>query len=127
MAEFESLELNGGTWHGILRSDTPPGRLILVHFGDRVAEAQLSPIDQTSWRVAVGIPSDRLSDGVQSFLLLEDDGKDVDPPQPGALHLASLTLAAGEALEYDLLNELTLLRSEVDLLKKELRRLASRD
>lgn len=126
MAEFESLELNGGTWHGVLRGDAPLGRLILVHLGDRVAEAQVVPIDPTSWRVAVTLPLDRLSDGVQSFLLMRDGGKDLDPPQPDARHLGSLTLAAGQVLEYDLLNELALLRSEVDLLKKELRRLASR-
>lgn len=125
MAEFESLELNGGIWHGVLRGHTSPGRLILVHLGDRVAEAQLTPIDPTSWRVAVTLPLDRLSDGVQSFLLLQDGGQDMDPPQSAARHLGSLTLAAGRVQEYDLLNELALLRSEVDLLKKELRRLAS--
>lgn len=125
MNQFETLELKGGIWHGVLQSDTEPGRIILVHYGERIAQARVTPNGENSWRVAVAIPSERLSDGLQSFLLLQDDGKDLDAPQPGALHLASMSLSAGEALDYDLLQELTLLRNEVDLLKKELRRLAA--
>ena len=39
MSEFESLGLKIGIWQGILRRETPPGRLMLVHMGSPVAEA----------------------------------------------------------------------------------------
>lgn len=125
MTEFESLGLKGGVWQGLLTCDQAPGRLLLVHLGDRVAEARVSPEGTGQWRVEVAIPSNRLADGVQAFLLLEDGGAAGMPLQSGARHLGSLTLVAGEMLDDDLRAELNLMRSELDLLKKELRRLAA--
>ncbi|MFC3568337.1 hypothetical protein [Paracoccus sp. TOH] len=126
MNEFESLGLKGGIWQGVLQRPTPPARLVLVHMGARVAEARVSPDAAGGWRVAAPIPAERLSDGVQSFLLLEDQGEEGEPPRPGALHLGSLTLVAGALLDDDLRAELELMRAELELLKKELRRLAAR-
>lgn len=125
MDQFESLGLKSGIWQGTLRRDTPPARLLVVHMGSRVGEARATAQEDGSWRIAAAIPAEKLSDGVQTFILLEDQGKDSEPPQPGAPHLASLTLVAGTPLEQDLLAELSLMRSELDLLKKELRRLAA--
>lgn len=124
MDQFESLGLKSGIWQGILRREAPPARLLLVHMGNRVGEARATAQDDGSWRVAAAIPAEKLSDGVQTFILLEDQGKDTEPPQPGAPHLASLSLIAGTPLENDLLAEMNLMRGELDLLKKELRRLA---
>ncbi|WP_199261016.1 hypothetical protein [Paracoccus binzhouensis] len=126
MSEFESLGLKGGIWHGLLHRATPPARLVLVHMGARVGEARLDPEGEGVWRVSAAIPAERLSDGVQSFLLLEDQGEEGEPPRPGALHLGSLTLVAGALLDDDLRAELDLMRAELELLKKELRRLAAR-
>lgn len=123
--DFESLGLKSGIWQGVLRRDTPPARLLLVHLGARVGEARATPQDDGSWRIAAAIPGERLSDGVQTFMLLEDRGEALEPPQPSALHLASLTMLAGAPLEQDMRAEMDLMRSELDLLKKELRRLAA--
>lgn len=125
MSDFESLGLKSGIWQGILRRDTPPGRVLLVHMGSRVADARATAQDDGSYRIAAAIPSDKLSDGVQTFILLEDGGQDSAQPQPGALHLASLSIVAGEPLDEDMRAEMDLIRSELDLVKKELRRLAS--
>jgi hypothetical protein len=125
MDAFESLGLRSGIWQGILRRETPPARLVLVHNGNRVAEARAAEEPGGGWRIAAAIPPERLSDGVQSFLLLEDEAGEGDPPQPGALRLGSITLIAGELLDDDLRAELTLMRAELELLKKELRRLAA--
>ncbi len=124
MSEFESLGLKGGIWQGVLRRETPPGRLLLVHMGEPVAEARAEPEGQ-GWRIAAPIPPGRLSDGAQSFLLVEDQGTGTDPVQPGARRLSSLTLVAGALLEGDMLAEMALMRAELELLKKELRRLAA--
>lgn len=125
MDQFESLGLKSGIWQGTLRRETPPDRLLLVHMGNRVGEARATAQEDGSWRIAAAIPAEKLSEGVQTFILIEDQGRDNEPPQPGAPQLASLSLVAGAVLEQDLLAELNLMRSELDLVKKELRRLAA--
>lgn len=125
MDQFESLGLKSGIWQGVLRRDTPPGRLLLVHMGARVGDARATAQDDGSWRIAAAIPPQKLSDGVQTFLLLEDQGEGAEPPQAGASHLSSLSIVAGELVEEDMRAEMNLLRSELDVLKKELRRLAA--
>ncbi|RCW84082.1 hypothetical protein [Paracoccus lutimaris] len=126
MREFESLGLKAGIWQGMLMRGTPPGRLILVHLGAPVANARVTPEGEGRWRVAAAIPAERLSDGVQTFLLYEDMAENDAPPAPapGAIPLGRLTMVAGALLDDDLRAELDLLRSELDLVKKELRRLA---
>ena len=124
MNEFETLGLRGGIWQGILQRKTPPARLLLVHMGARIAEARATPEGDGRWRITVAIPAERLSDGVQTFLLVEDEAQGVAPPDPGAVQLSHLTVGAGEPLDLDLRAELDLLRGELDLMKKELRRLA---
>ncbi|KGJ04855.1 hypothetical protein SAMN04487972_108149 [Paracoccus halophilus] len=125
MSDFESLGLKGGIWQGVIARAEPPGRLSLVHLGERIAEVLATPEGAGQWRIASAIPSGRLSDGVQTFLLLEDRGEGAAPLQPGARQLGKLTLAAGALLDDDLLAELDLMRSELDLVKRELRRLAA--
>lgn len=125
MEGFESLGLKGGIWEGFLHRQTPPGRLVLAHLGQRVGIARATAQEEGAWRIAAAIPSDRLSDGVQSFILLEDDGEDGEPPRPGARQLGAISLVAGKPLDLDLLAELELMRSELELLKRELRRVAA--
>lgn len=125
MDQFESLGLKSGIWLGVLRRDVAPGRLLLVHMGARVGDARATAQDDGTWRIAAAIPPQKLSDGVQTFLLLEDQGEGAEPPQAGARHLASLSIVAGELVEEDMRAEMNLMRSELDLLKKELRRLAA--
>jgi hypothetical protein len=124
MSEFESLGLRGGIWQGMLQRPTPPGRLSLVHLGHRLSEARITAEGEGRWRIATAIPAERLSDGVQTFLLVEDQADKGAPLEPGARQLAHLSLVAGEMLDADLRAELDLLRSELDLVKRELRRLA---
>ena len=124
MNEFETLGLRGGIRQGILQRKTTPARLLLVHMGARIAEARATPEGDGRWRITVAVPAERLSDGVQTFLLVEDEAQGVAPPDPGAVQLSHLTVVAGEPLDLDLRAELDLLRGELDLMKKELRRLA---
>ena len=125
MDEFESLGLKSGIWQGLLQRPVAPGRLVLVHLGARVGEARVTAQEDGVWRVAAVIPAQRLSDGVQTFLLLEDRGTEGEALHPGALHLASLHIVAGQPIDEDLWAELNLMRSEIDLLKRELRKLAA--
>lgn len=126
MTNFESLGLKSGIWQGLLHRETAPTRLVLVHLGERLGDARVTAQEAGIWRVAAAIPAQRLADGVQSFLLMEDEGQDGEPLRPDAVHLASLNVVAGRLLDEDLYAEIALLRSELDLVKRELRKLARR-
>ncbi len=121
---FTSAGLRGGIWRGMLHRATPPGRVVLAQNGTTVARADVSTAENGAYHVSVRLPADLLTDGVQTFLLLADDGDGDDAPRPGAERLAQLPVVAGRALDGDLRAEIELLRAELDLVKREVRRLA---
>lgn len=126
MAEkFESIGLKGGIWQSLLRRADAPGRVILTHLGETVAEARVTSDGDRGWRIAVAIPPDRLSEGVQTFVLVEDGGKGSEPPGTGAERLGALNILSGSVLEQDIQAEMSLLKAEIDLLKREFRRMAA--
>lgn len=125
MSDFKSIGLRGGIWQGMLARDQEPARLSLVHLGERIAEARATAEGEGQWRVTTAIPAEHLSDGVQTFLLVEDMGEGAQPLEPGARQLGKMTLVSGALLEDDLRAEFELMRNELELLKKELRRLAA--
>ena len=122
MPEFESLGLKAGTWSGLLRRAAPPGRIDLIHMGETVAEARISPAGEGVWRIEAALPPDRLSEGVQSFMLVAGAAGEGDE---GGERIAGLSIVAGQPLESDLRAEIELIRAELDLLKREFRRLAA--
>lgn len=87
----------------------------VLHLGQPVGDVDLSEIADgvQMWRMDFTVPSDLLSDGVQTFLIRE---RQLDQD------LGSFVIVAGEALEQDLRAEIGLLRAEIDLLKKAFRR-----
>lgn len=125
MSDFETLGLKAGLWSGLLHRDEAPVRVMLVHMGRPVNEGTVRPEKDGVWRIEAALPANSLSDGVQSYALLADDGSD-DVPAPGAERLAELSIVAGVPLQMDLRVEIDLIRAELDLLKREFRRLAVR-
>ncbi|MDO5632305.1 MAG: hypothetical protein Q4G22_10755 [Paracoccus sp. (in: a-proteobacteria)] len=125
-ATFVSLGLTDGQWSGILRADTQPQRILLLHLGQPVAQAQVSPAGPGEWRIAVDVPPAVLTDGCHNLLLIADAGAGAgdEPPQPGAARIAALPIAAGAPLDDDLRAEIELLRAEMEIIKAELRRMA---
>ena len=124
MADFESFGLKAGIWAGVLHRSDAPKRVLLIHLGAPVAEAKIRADKPSLWRIEAALPAHCLSDGVQSFALLADDGEG-DQPMPGAERLATLSLVAGAPLDFDLRAEIDLIRAELDLLKREFRRIAT--
>lgn len=126
MDEYEDLGLRGGLWRGQVRRAAAPGRILLVHMGEVLDRAEVTPLGEGVWQVSVRLPADRLTDGAVTFALHEDTGAgDGEALQPGSTVLATLPLIAGKALHRDLRAELALLRAELDLLKREFRRHAA--
>ncbi len=112
------MRLAEGVWEGLLATarEVPP-RLRLRHLDDVVGEPET--IDASAiggagrWLVRFKIPIERLSDGVQTFVIEDAETGDA---------LAEETLIAGEVLADDLRAEVSLLRAELDMLKRAFRR-----
>ncbi|MEL7026838.1 MAG: hypothetical protein AAGO57_06380 [Pseudomonadota bacterium] len=113
--------IRGGVWEGVLtqsgETDRPP-QIDIYHLGDKVGQVSISPSGDTTWLAQATIPTDALSDGVQTFALIDS--------HTGML-LQSFSVALGEALDADLRAEIDLLRAELDLLKRAFRRQFSKD
>jgi hypothetical protein len=103
-----------GVWEGLLTGvDGAPPTLEARH-QDRVLDGlTVTPVPGATGRFAVRlpIPSAVLGEGVQTVLLLA-----------GGQVLLHFTLVVGVPLEDDLRAEISLLRAELDLLKRAFRR-----
>jgi hypothetical protein len=102
-----------GVWEGVLAGAGKPPDLEASHQGKPLAGLMVTPMpgQPESHAVRLAIPTTLLNDGVQTVLL-----------KAGGEVLASFTLIAGVPLEEDLRAEISLLRAELDLLKKAFRR-----
>ena len=98
-------------------ADTPPD-LALQYLGEDLPDAHLVHLSDDKWRLEVPIPSNLLSDGVHTLLLVKDQGTDL---------LHSHVIASGTALSQDMRAELALMRAELDLLKRAFRRKLAED
>lgn len=108
------MRLAKGVWEGLLSvRDAVPPRLMLRHAGEVVGEPETTAAEAGNWLVRFRIPLDRLSDGVQTFVIENADTGDA---------LAHETIVAGEILDDDLRAEVDFLRAELDLLKRAFRR-----
>ena len=116
---FDCHGVSGGCWMGQLACDAPPDRLAVVHRGQVVAEARLAPAGEGAWSVAADLPGAVIDQGVHGLLLV------AGPGDAAAQVLGRLTLIAGTAAGDELLAEVAQLRAELDLLKREFRRLAA--
>lgn len=129
MPHFDNHGLRGGTWRGRLTGlDRAPARILLVQHAEVLAQGRLTADGEDAWLVEVDLPREVLSDGVQTLLLKADDGVDeeaeaAESRADGHL-LARLPLMAGQPLDGDLTTEIATLRAELELVKRELRRLA---
>lgn len=104
-----------GVWEGVLtcEGDTPPE--IVVSNMDRVVDgvSVKSSEGDGGWLVHVPIPADHLSDGVTTFVIRDARTDET---------LNSFALFAGEALSEDIRAEMSLMREELDMLKRAFRR-----
>lgn len=111
------LRLIEGVWHGVLKRagrDNWQPDIEVTHLDQPVegVEVEEDRVEEC-WYVRVPIPADRISDGVQTFLI--NDRRD-------AAVLGSFAIVAGDALAEDIRAEMGLLRAELDMLKKAFRR-----
>lgn len=104
----------GGVWEGILSGVKGEAPVIEARHSGRIIEGiEVVPLPGKTGQhlVRLPIPAWTLNDGEQTILL-----------QTGETVLAQVVVIAGERAEDDLRAEVTLLRAELDLLKRAFRR-----
>ncbi|WP_305970207.1 MULTISPECIES: hypothetical protein [unclassified Mameliella] len=106
-----------GLWEGLLvrQQGSEQAPEIVASFGDRPVHG-VTLTDATEpgrWVVEVPVPVEALGDGVSTVLIRDARDETV---------LDSFTLIAGEALSEDIRAEVSLLRAELDLLKRAFRK-----
>lgn len=106
-----------GVWEGFLTSasmDNLQPELEVSHLNEPVLGLELTEDRENGhWVVRVPIPVETLSDGVQTFVIRDKRTGD---------ELNAFSVLAGEALADDIRAEVTLLREELDMLKRAFRR-----
>jgi hypothetical protein len=110
--KFEPGRIAGGIWEAVVTAGEAPD-IAAVHAGRPVEGVEVLPVPGQPGRFAVRvpIPAWALNEGVQTILV-----------QAGGETVARVTLVAGQPLDEDIRTELSLLRAELDLLKRAFQR-----
>ncbi|WP_298840500.1 hypothetical protein [uncultured Roseobacter sp.] len=106
--------MKSGVWQGIVSGAAEMPRIVVTHVNRVVGDVTLiAAKDPGDWLLQVPVPREAISDGVQT-VLITDAATDTE--------LGSFTMIAGEAIGDDLRAEISLLRAELDMLKRAFRR-----
>lgn len=105
-----------GIWEGVItrgggrNGETP--KVVVTHEGQSISNVTIADIEG-GWILRVPIPMETISEGVQSYLILDANTHE---------EVNSFSLIAGQALAHDIRIEMDLMRAELDLLKRAFRR-----
>jgi len=106
-----------GVWEGVLTHEGKGNfqpELEVTHLQKPVSGVEvIEKQEENMWVVRVPIPAELIADGVQTFLIQDKRSGET---------LNSFALMSGEVLSYDIRGEVTLLREELDMLKRAFRR-----
>ena len=106
-----------GVWEAVLkapRQDMPAPALLMHHQDKPIDGLTMRAGDAPGeWFLRFPIPPEVISDGVQTFVI-SDAGTDAV--------ISTFSLLAGDVLDHDLRAEISLLRAELDMLKRAFRR-----
>jgi hypothetical protein len=110
--------ITNGIYEGVYSDPkgTVAAPLLELNFlGEALGEVFADPIEgeENTWLIRCKIPTETLSDGIQTFLICKM-GEDTV--------LDSFSIVMGEPLSDDLRAEISLLREELDMLKRAFRR-----
>ena len=111
--KLETGRIAGGVWEAVLTGVATAPVIEALHAGREIdgVEVQADAGKAGRFVVRVPIPAWALNDGVQTVLVRSD-----------GVTLAQFTLVAGQPLDEDIRAELSLLRAELDLLKRAFQR-----
>lgn len=107
-----------GVWTGKLKLAKPVDEapaLAILHRGRKLATADIAREDEDRriWQVRFRIPDEAMTEGLETITITDE---------ATGLALDHLSIAMGEVIEQNLVAEVSLLRAELDLLKRAFRR-----
>lgn len=117
---LEKLGYRTGLWQGRLTGlpqGEAPGLEVTLYGGAILPDVAVTDDGVGGWIVSIPIPGAALGDGIAAFLVSDAASGD---------RLGEFALAVGEPADDDLRAELALIRAELDLLKRAVRRLSGR-
>ena len=115
MAEFTlaQSQIRAGRWTGsLIGAGTAQPQVEVTHLQKPLPGVEVTGADG-HWSVSVVLPAEILSDGVQT-LLVRETATDTE--------LGHFSIVAGVTTDEDIRAEISLLRAELDMLKKAFRR-----
>ena len=103
-----------GVWQGLIEAQDAP-KLRATHKGQAIMglEVKAHETADNTWTVRIPVPQNAIADGVQTILINDAETDDL---------VGQFSLIAGEAIGDDIRVEISLLRAELDLLKRAFRR-----
>lgn len=119
MSDFRltKTRLFEGVWEGVLSDEAKSGAqpdIEVTHMQTPLSGVEVIETAQAGhWVLRVPIPPQVIADGVQTFVISD---------RHSGAALNSFALMSGDALAYDIRAEVTLLREELDMLKRAFRR-----
>lgn len=106
-----------GVWEGVLTresGDKARPEVEVTHLQAPLEGVEvIEKPDENLWVLRVPIPVEVIADGVQTFLISDTATGE---------RIGDFALMSGDALSYDIRAEVTLLREELDMLKRAFRR-----
>lgn len=110
--------IRNGIWEGTVKAagaaaEKDPA-IEIRHLDQVIRSFSVTPQKKGEWHLRIAIPPDRLSDGIQIFMIVDARTEEM---------LDQFAIITGEAAENELYAEVELLRAELDLLKKTVRRI----
>lgn len=106
--------IHAGIWQGdLVGGGAEAPSVVVTHQGQALEQVACTrDAAQDVWHITAPIPATLLNDGVQTFVVGSSEGHTY----------GKFSLVCGAPLEEDLLAEIALLRSELDLLKTAFRK-----
>lgn len=113
--ELLPFGLRKGVWTAtVTQTDSGVPQIEVLHLDRPVEAMTLQATENTSeWALTVPIPEDAISDGVQTFTVVDKITSET---------IGTFTILAGDVLGADIRAEVDLLRAELDMLKRAFRR-----
>ena len=102
----------GGKWEAVVTGASTPPNIAVRILGEELPNVNVREADG-GYRVSCAIPSDYISDGIQTFLVIDAETDET---------IGDFVLVCGDVMEEDIRAEVAQLRAELDLLKRAFRR-----
>jgi hypothetical protein len=126
MSDFQvtKTRILAGIWEGVVdyvgAAETREPRLECLHDGARIPSLTYVPDPEAEgrWILRIAIPPHVLADGIQVFLVNDQETEET---------LARFSILTDEHYDEGLRREVALLRAELDIVKRAVRRLAMED